>query len=52
MIAYVIYQTGWPAVEMVRCGFATPILRIFSQRKPKLPTVHSSSVRIPKTSTN
>jgi hypothetical protein len=49
MIAYVIYQTGWPAVEMVRCGFATPILRIFSRRLPKLPKSpgDKSSVRIP-----
>jgi len=53
MIAYVIHQPDWPAVGMVWCGFATPILRIFSQRKPKAhpaSKIHRPSVRIPKVS--
>ena len=42
MIAYVIYQSGWPAVEMIRCGFAKPLMRVFTNRMPKPPTVQKA----------
>ena len=51
MIACVPAQSDWPAVEMVWCGFVTPILRIYSQRQLKTHSasrIHQPSVSIPK----